>query len=65
MGSVGEFEKGQTPFLDRVKAHNDRYHRAMYACYDDAPFRLKLLAKLGIKQPLYDWQAANQHKYWP
>ena len=65
MGSIGEFEKGQVPFLDRIKAHNDQYHQVVNTCYRHAPFYLKLLARFGVKQPLYNWQVVNQHKYWP
>jgi hypothetical protein len=65
MGSIGEHTKGETPFLDRIKAHNDHYDQMLVACHAAAPLYLKLLAKIGIWQPIYNWQSRNQFKYWP
>jgi hypothetical protein len=65
MGSVGEYEKGATPFLDRIKAHNDCYDQMLDACHAAVPLHLKLLAWIGVKQPSYNWQSRNQFKYWP
>ena len=63
MGSLGESEKGQTPFLDRIKRHNESYDRMISECRADAPIRLRLLAIFGISGPLYNWEAKNQHRY--
>ena len=64
MGSIDGHVKGETPFLDRIKVHNDNYHRMLDVCHEDAPLRLRILAILGIRQPLYRWERDNQFKYW-
>jgi hypothetical protein len=64
MGSVGEHTKGATPFLDRIKDHNENYHQMILKCRANAPIHLKLLYIIGIKQPLYNWESRNQFRYW-
>ena len=64
MGSVDEFEKGQTPFLDRVKEHNRRYQDSIERCARAAPLWVRWAARFGMVRPLYEWQIAHQHEYW-
>lgn len=65
MGSVGGFEKGETPFLDRIKQHNKDYHRSLILSQRAAPVYLKLLVLIGVTGPMYKWVNRNQYKCWP
>jgi hypothetical protein len=50
MGSIGEFEKGHTPFLERIKKHNDKYNDDVYdaaQCYRDRIYLDRALTIIG------------------
>jgi hypothetical protein len=64
MGSVGEYPKGETPFLKHIKQHNTTHAKAIKRCAHATPIWRKIAATLGWKKQLYRWQASNQHKYW-
>jgi hypothetical protein len=63
MGSVGEHEKGATPFLDRIVEHNRRYANMIDRCAADVPLWRRIAAKCGWSAPAYRWQMKNQHRY--
>lgn len=64
MGSVGGYEKGETPFLDRIKQHNALHAESIRRCAEAAPLWMKIAAIFGWTNQLRRWQAENQHKYW-
>jgi hypothetical protein len=64
MGSVGEHLKGETPFLDRIKAHNALHAEAIRRCAEAAPLWRKIVARLGWPEQLHRWQASNQCRFW-
>ncbi len=56
MGSIGEFEKGQQPMLDRIKAHNTEYNKRVEIAWRAQPWWRMVAAVLA------DWLARIAYK---
>ena len=57
MGSIGDHEKGATPFLERIKQHNDAHNAAVARMAAATPRWRRVLAAIGFERPLHEWQA--------
>jgi hypothetical protein len=63
MGSLGEYEKGQQPMLDRIRQHNAEYNAQIRACANRAPLWRRVLCVIGFRDQYMRWWYRNLDQF--